>query len=77
MKSFHIPVIVEPDEERWFAYIPELEEIGGATWGYTRDEALKNIQEVAQMIIEEMLEDGKPLPACISERNYMSITVNI
>lgn len=62
MKSFHIPVIIEPDEERWVAYIPELEEIGGATWGYTRDEALKNIQEVEQMIIKEMLEDGILLP---------------
>lgn len=35
---------------------------GGATWGYTREEALKNIREVVEMIIEELIEDGEHIP---------------
>ena len=47
----------EPDEEEvWRAYIPTLEHRGAATWGYTKEEALKNIQEVARMVIESMIE---------------------
>jgi len=30
-----------------------LEQYGGATWGITQEEALKHIQEVVQMVVEE------------------------
>jgi predicted RNase H-like HicB family nuclease len=62
MRSYAFRVIVEPDEDRWHAYCPVLEERGAATWAYTREEALKNIDEVVKMVIEEMIEDGAPLP---------------
>jgi predicted RNase H-like HicB family nuclease len=62
VKTYIFRVVVEPDEDRWFAYCPVLEDKGGATWGYTKEEALKNIQEVVQMIVEELTEDGEPLP---------------
>ena len=61
-KTYIFRVVVEPDEDRWHSYCPALEEYAAATWGYTREEALKNIQEVVQMIIEELIEDGKPIP---------------
>jgi len=51
MKTYVFKIVLEPDEERWFAYCPALEKKGGATWGYTRDEALKNIREVIEMTI--------------------------
>ncbi|MBI2934258.1 MAG: type II toxin-antitoxin system HicB family antitoxin [Chloroflexi bacterium] len=38
-----------------------LKKHGAATWGYTREEALKNIQEVAAMIVEELQEDKQPI----------------
>lgn len=63
MKSYFFPVVVEPDEDVWRAYLPDLEARGAATWGNTREEALRNIQEVAQMVIEQILEDGEALPA--------------
>ena len=63
MKSYVFRVIVEPDEDSWRAFIPELESRGGATWGKTRDEALRNIHEVAQMVIESMIELGESHPA--------------
>ena len=62
MKSYVFKVVVEPDDDRWSAYCPSLEQHGAATWGYTREEALKNIQEVVTMILEELIEDNEPIP---------------
>jgi len=53
MKSYLFKVELEPDEEGWRAFYPPLEEIGASTWGETQEEALKNIQEVLSMILEE------------------------
>ena len=41
MKTYTFQVVIEPDEDRWQAYCPELVQYGGATWGYTREEAEK------------------------------------
>ena len=54
--------MVEPDEDRWHAYCPALQQYGAATWGNTREEAFKHIQEVVQMIIGELREDGISIP---------------
>ena len=62
MKTYVFRVVVEPDEDRWFAYCPVLEEKGSATWGYTREEALRNIREVVEMTIESLIEHGEPIP---------------
>ena len=59
MKSCVFRVVLVPDEDAWRAFIPELEAKGAATWGHTEEEALRNIQEVAQMVIEGLLEDGE------------------
>ena len=77
MKSYIFPVVLEQDEDVWRAYVPELESKGAATWGNTKEEALKNIQEVAQMVIEEMLEDGDPIPPSVTtlEQAVVAVTV--
>jgi predicted RNase H-like HicB family nuclease len=67
MKTYSFKVVVEPDEDAlgnpaWHAYCPALEGVGAATSGRTRDEALKNINEVVRMIVEESIEEGRPLP---------------
>jgi predicted RNase H-like HicB family nuclease len=54
--------VVEPDEDRWHAYAPALVSQGGATWGYTREEALANIADVVQMVVESLVEHGDPIP---------------
>jgi hypothetical protein len=53
----------------WKAKVPQR--------GATLEEALKNIQDVAQMVIEELLEDSEPLPASItvSDRLLVAVTV--
>jgi predicted RNase H-like HicB family nuclease len=67
MKTYSFKVIVEPDEDAqgnpaWYAYCPALESVGGATSGRTKEEALRNINEVVHMIVQEFVEEGKPLP---------------
>jgi predicted RNase H-like HicB family nuclease len=62
MKTYTFTVVVEPDEGGYHAYCPALRSLGAVTQGATEEEALKNINEVVQMIIEELREDGLPLP---------------
>lgn len=77
MKSYIFPFVIEPDGDRWRAYIPELEARGGATWGYTRDDAVKNIQEVGQMVIEALLEDDETLPSNITISDHPMAAVSL
>ena len=63
MKSYVFRVVVEPDNGRWYAYCPALEDQGAVTWGRSEREALDNIREVVEMVIDDMLEEGDPLPS--------------
>lgn len=67
MKTYSFKAVVEPDEDAqgnavWFAYCPALESIGAAASGRTPQEALSNVNEIVRMIVQEFIEDGKPLP---------------
>ena len=67
MKTYSFKVEVEPDEDAagntaWYAYCPALENVGGATSGRTREEALCKINDVIHMIVQELMEEGKALP---------------
>jgi predicted RNase H-like HicB family nuclease len=77
VKSYVFRVVLEPDQDVWRAFIPELEEKGAATWGNTKEEALRNIHEVAQMVIEALLEDGEPLPPRITEIDEPVVAVTV
>lgn len=77
MTSYVLRVVIEPDEDAWRAFIPELEDRGGATWGKTREEALRNIHEVAQMVIESMLEDGEVLPQGVARLDEPVVAVTV
>jgi predicted RNase H-like HicB family nuclease len=77
MKSYLLRVVVEPDEDVWRAYVPALEAQGAATWGHTRDEALRNIQEVTQLVVEELLEDGQPLPTGVTVTDEPVVAVHV
>lgn len=67
MKTYAFKVVIEPDEDAegnpaWHAYCPALVSIGAATSGRTKEEALKNVNEVIRMITQEFAQEGKPLP---------------
>jgi len=79
MKTYAFKVVVEPDGDRWFAYCPVLEKRGAATWGYTKDEALRSIQEATRLYIDSLLEHGDTIPADspteVMEEPAVAITV--
>ncbi len=79
MKTYVFQVELESDGEGWRAFYPAWEKIGASTWGYTKEEALKNIQEVLSMIVEEFAEDGEPIPVAekmsVSEGAAVTVTV--
>ena len=77
MKSYVFRVVLEPDQDVWRAFIPELEAKGAATWGNIKEEALRNIHEVAQMVIEALLADGEPLPPRITEIDQPVVAVTV
>jgi predicted RNase H-like HicB family nuclease len=62
MQTYLFKVVVEPDDDRWTAYCPALLPQGASTWGYTKEEALKHIEEVVRMAVRELTEDGEPIP---------------
>ena len=62
MKTYTFKVVVEPDEGGYHAYCPVLRRFGAVTQGATPAEALKNINEVVQMIVDELQQDGIALP---------------
>lgn len=77
MKTYVFKVRVEPDEDVWTASCPTLLKQGASTWGYTKEEALKNIEEVVRMVIQELIEDGEPIPedVQVSPEPLVSVTV--
>jgi predicted RNase H-like HicB family nuclease len=77
VKSYVFRVVLEPDQDVWRAFIPELEAKGAATWGNTKEEALRNIHEVAQMVIEAFLADGEPLSPRITEIDEPVVAVTV
>ena len=62
MKTYVFRVVIEPDEDRWSVHCPALLKYSAATWGNTQEEALKHIHEVVHMVVEELIEDGNPIP---------------
>jgi len=75
--TYTFKIVVEHDEDRWRAYCPALETQGAATWGHTREEALRHIREVLEMIVAELVEEGEPVPAgaAVSEEPLVAITI--
>ena len=63
MTTYVFQVSLEPDGEGWRAFYAPLEHIGASTWGKTQEEAIKHIHEVLSLIVDELLEEGKEIPA--------------
>ena len=63
VKTYQFRVVVEHDEDQWFAYCPTLEDQGAATGGRTREEAYINIHQVLRMTLDSMISLGETIPA--------------
>ncbi len=84
MKSYVFKVVVEDDEHEdgrkaYHAYCPALESLGAATWGDTKEEALKNIGDVLQVVVEELIDEGKEIPpdALIASVESPAVVVSV
>ena len=55
---FHVELVEE--DGRWSAWIEALP--GCATWGYTREEALKNIHDAVGAYVCDMQKVGETVP---------------
>jgi predicted RNase H-like HicB family nuclease len=61
MKTYIFLAEVEEEEDgRWSAWVEALP--GCAVWGYTKEEALAALQDVAQAYIEVLKENGREIP---------------
>jgi predicted RNase H-like HicB family nuclease len=60
MNKYQIQVLIEQDEDgKYIASCPSLQ--GCYTQGDTAEEAMKNIQDVIEMCLEELLEEQKEI----------------
>ena len=60
MKTFAFPVIIEKDEDGFYAECPILE--GGYSQGDTHEEALVNIKEAISLVLEVMEANHEKIP---------------
>jgi predicted RNase H-like HicB family nuclease len=77
VKTYTFNVVVEPDEDRWHAYCPVLVRQGAATWGQTEKEALQNIREVVQMVVESLIEHGETVPDAPSDQVQVTVAPRV
>jgi len=60
MQTYRISVVIEKDEDGYFAYCPELQ--GCYTQGDTYEEVLDNIKDAIRLHIEDRLKSGEDIP---------------
>ena len=82
MTTYTFTAVVEPDDDRWYAYCPALVRHGGATWGETREDAFANLEQVVKMVVASMVEHGEPIiegaptgTVQVSEEPLVAVTV--
>lgn len=62
MKTFVLKVTLKEETDgRWSASIPALP--GCSSWGYSKQEALDNIKDAAEIYIEDMIDAGESIPS--------------
>ena len=61
MKIYLFQVALQREEDgRWSVWIPTLP--GLASWGHTKEEALRNIQDAAEAYVEDMIVAEELIP---------------
>lgn len=70
MKTLVLKVALKEEEDgRWSASIPAL--AGCSSWGYSKQEALANIKDAAEIYVEDMIDSGESLPRPSDEIEIM------
>ena len=59
MRSLVLPIVIEKDEEGYYAFCPDLQ--GCYSQGETYEEALSNIEDAIRLHLEDRIENGEPI----------------
>lgn len=60
MTKFVLPIVIEKDENGYFAFCPDLQ--GCYTQGETYEEALANIEDAIRLHLEDRVASGENVP---------------
>ena len=61
MKSYMLDVVIEKDEDGYFAYCPSLQ--GCYSQGSTYEEAVENIRDAVKLNLEDRVASGESIPS--------------
>ncbi len=68
MDRYTYMVVWSSEDEAFVAYVLEFKSL--AAHGDTANEALAELRSVVKTVVEELQEDGEPVPEALSERPY-------
>jgi predicted RNase H-like HicB family nuclease len=68
MKTYRFSIVIEKNEEGYFAFCPELQ--GCYTQGDTYEEVLENIKDAIRLHVSDRLDSGEEVP----QTQYISLT---
>lgn len=71
--SFSLTIIVEPDEDRFYAYCPFLK--GLHVEGVSQEDAVKNVTDAAIAYLKSLMKHGDPIPLGVMIREEEIRTV--
>jgi predicted RNase H-like HicB family nuclease len=60
MQTYRLSVVIERDDDGYFAYCPQLK--GCYTQGESYEEALENVRDAIRLHIEDRVANGDPVP---------------
>lgn len=60
MKNYNFPIVIEQDDDGFFAFCPELQ--GCYSQGDTHEEALKNIKDAIQLHLADRTSSHEEIP---------------
>jgi predicted RNase H-like HicB family nuclease len=64
-------VVIEKTGTGYSAYVPDLP--GCVSVGATRDEMDRNIREAIELYLDELHEQGSPIPAPTTDTEYIAV----
>lgn len=68
-------IIIEPEKQgKKIAYNVYCDTLGLADWGYSVEEAIKNIKSLIKFHIECLLEDGSEVPSENTDKELIMLT---
>ncbi len=64
-------VVIEKTETGYSAYVPDLP--GCVSVGRTREEMARNIREAIELYLEELQEQGDPIPTPTTDTEHIAV----